>query len=190
MASLAQRWNLTDPVFAYDDDLGFDLEWTFSNFIQDNNADFTIYDGDGCKEGSNEITSNMGAYLPYTGHEIIGPVDSSGDGFRKAKLHLEILPAGLPTSPILEYTVGSNAKVEFCVRYELWTNDENDPDRIEINFQETIITMYVDLTDGFKMLEDVSVKPNEKTEESASLKCEVEAFVCNKQNFPVNTGLL
>jgi hypothetical protein len=69
------------------------------------------------------------------------------------------------------------AKVEFCVRLSLYTPDIG----IEVNFLETIVTLFVDLTDGFDIA-DVNVAPLIKETKTATQVYEVEAYQCGTNN--------
>jgi hypothetical protein len=42
-------------------------------------------------------------------------------------------------------------EVELCLRYMLWTGPTSDPYALEVNFLETLLTLYIDLTKGFSI---------------------------------------
>ena len=63
----------------------------------------------------------------------------------------------------------------------MYTDDTNSPNAQEVNFQETQITFFADLTDGFEV-GDVVVKNKDKIQRNASVDCEIIAYECDRQN--------
>ena len=199
-ASLQQKWNLTNPEVTYSK-YQFNLVYTTSDFIQDGWVSYKLYDSVLCGEGGggNDITSssNNGVtggqnYLTTTGliaksstPYVYGP--ASGEGYRDYLLSLNIEPKHIGTSPIYTEPTRSDGsivgEITFCARFSLWNRDdfdEADTSAIEINFQETVMTIYVDLTDGFD-IEDIGLKPKQSNE-TANIGCEVFAYHCDRNN--------
>jgi hypothetical protein len=59
-----------------------------------------------------------------------------------------------------------------------------------VNFQETLVLFYVDLTDGFNVT-NFTVTSKNKIEKDAYVKCEIEAYECDEFNQPLeNPGYL
>eukprot|EP00980_Cylindrotheca_fusiformis_P030495 scaffold24914_cov117-Cylindrotheca_fusiformis.AAC.1 len=182
------------------------LRWRVSDFIQDHQATYHIYDGVGCKDGSNDITddindwANNNAYMQNLGirpdnSTLYNPL-SNGEGVRDMRLFLSVQPTAL-NAPIFYYedANGLKAKIEFCIRFSLFNGDEaeaeNSPlDIVEVNFQETIITFTADLTDGFQ-IENVIVEPADKNKEEARIGCKILAYECDRSNKAIdNPGYL
>jgi hypothetical protein len=187
---LYTRWNIQEPAFNYTN-LQFSLNWKVSDFVEDRFMDYRIYDGFGCKEGSNDITEesndliNGTAYLFTPG--IIpsaltphNPGPTSGSGERSVHLRLSIQSANIAESPIFAddaTQAQTRAEVRFCVRYSLWNDYPLLEDSLEVSFQETLIYFEVDLTDGFEV-GGIQVADAEKGLETANIACEVIGYEC------------
>jgi hypothetical protein len=200
LQDLAQRWNIQEPTFNYNNtDLQFSLNWKVSDFIQDKHMYYRIYDGFECKDGgADDITESSndinGTYYLYTSGLVVSTLtpynsnpDTSGSGERNAHLHLSIEGANIADSPIYgDRTNGAQAaaQVRFCVRYSLWNDHPNNDNSVEVNFQETVITFDVDLTDGFEVAA-IDVKPKDENIETANVACEVIGYECNPDNTPI-----
>ena len=57
LATLAEKWNITDPTFDYDR-LEFDLDYGVSDYIAEGMFSHGIYD-ENCKEGNYEVSNNL-----------------------------------------------------------------------------------------------------------------------------------
>jgi hypothetical protein len=182
------------------------LGWKVSDYIQDRFATFTVYDGFECKEGSNDITDKISdiqsgnAYFQTLGvrPDSATPVETDpktvGDGVRDMRLFLSIQANGISRSPIYSETTTNNgeikAEIAFCVRFSLYNEDPDETGAVEVNFRETLITLYVDLTDGFQVGE-IFVQDKLKGQETASIACEIVGYECDDQNQPLeNPGYL
>eukprot|EP00529_Nitzschia_sp_RCC80_P024681 CAMPEP_0113514268 /NCGR_PEP_ID=MMETSP0014_2-20120614/40310_1 /TAXON_ID=2857 /ORGANISM="Nitzschia sp." /LENGTH=438 /DNA_ID=CAMNT_0000410737 /DNA_START=793 /DNA_END=2109 /DNA_ORIENTATION=- /assembly_acc=CAM_ASM_000159 len=105
--------------------------------------------------------------------------DNAGEGG-------EILPtdnvAEVNSNPVYtEETVGNvTAQVRFCVRYSLYTGADvgNNAD-VEVNFLETIVTLDVDLSDGFTV-DDISVAPRDRLVRTAAQSYTCEGYFCDQ----------
>jgi hypothetical protein len=175
------------------------LEWQVSDFIQDRYASYSVYDGHDCKEGSTDITATISnynknnIYFQNLGLQPDGSTPpNSGLGYRDIRLFLGVQPTAAE-SPIFYYTDdegGLKAKMDFCVRFSLYNEDPDDPNSVEVNFQETLVAFYADLTDGFEIT-DVTVKSKDQIERDAYVQCEIDAYECDDNNEPlVNPGYL
>ena len=91
-----------------------------------------------------------------------------------------------------EDTLGSQvtAEIRFCVRFGLKTLG---PTSLEVNFLETLITLNVDLTDGFE-IDSIAVEPKDKLVRTANQVYQVVGFRCDSDNklisdlTPINQG--
>jgi hypothetical protein len=180
------------------------LKWQVSDYIQDRLATFRIYDGFDCAEGSNDITDAVSDFYdnniplqnfgvrPDSGTPYNSDPATSGTGFRDFRLFLAVQPTAAESS-IFYYTDDENqsmAKIDFCVRFSLYSDDPNADDSLEINFQETLVTFYADLTDGFEVA-DFTAVDKAKNEETAYLGCEIIGYECDDDMQPLeNPGYL
>lgn len=186
-------------------DSQFSLEWEVSDFIPDAHATFTVYDGLGCKEGgANDITSaindfyakDSSAYLQNFGlqpdpNTPYNPA-SMGDGLRRMRMFMGVQPTAA-NAPVFHYTGekdSQKARIDFCVRFSLYTGNFKSKESIEVNFHETQVTFFADLTDGFEV-GDVLVKNKDQIQRAASIQCEIIAYECDRQNVRLeNPGYL
>jgi hypothetical protein len=104
------------------------------------------------------------------------------------RLYLDVQPT-VRNAPVFHYeddSKQSKARVDFCIRFSLYQEDA-----IEVNFQETQVTFYADLTDGFNV-NDVFIQPKDKNEENVAIDCEIIAYECDRStNQPIpNQGFL
>jgi hypothetical protein len=82
------------------------------------------------------------------------------------------------------------AEIRFCVRFGLFTLG---PTSLEVNFLETLITLNVDLTDGFE-IGSIAVEPKDKLVRTANQVYQVVGFRCDGDNklisdlTPINQG--
>lgn len=180
------------------------LRWRVSDFIQDHQAAYYIYDGIECKDGSNDITDDVNdwnsnnAYMQNMGlrpdNSTLYDPDSNGEGVRDMRLFLALQPT-TENAPIFYYedADGLKAKIEFCIRFSLFNGEaeaENSPDVLEVNFQETIITFTANMTDGFE-IQEVFVEPANRIKKEASIECKIEAYECDRDNIALeNPGYL
>jgi hypothetical protein len=173
LQTLAQKWNITDPTFGYEG-LHFDLDYQVSDFIHDDMCTFKIFDKD-CQEGGKPVTIFTAASEPLTG-TFIG---NGGLGERVLALDIDIDAETITSDPNIyseDVAPGAvTAQIDFCVRFSLWTNTE---DPIEVNFLETLVVLYVDLSDGFDIGE-VNVAPKLKDINTANQVYLIDGYQCD-----------
>jgi hypothetical protein len=182
------------------------LGWKVSDYIQDRFATVTVYDGFECKEGSNDITDKISdiqsgtAYFQTLGvrPDSATPYEpdpnTTGDGVRDMRLFLSIQANGITKSPIYSETTTNDGEVKatiaFCVRFSSYNEDPDETGAVEVNFRETLITLFVDLTDGFQVGE-IFVQDKLKGQATASIACEVVGYECDLENQELeNPGFL
>ena len=171
-ATLQQKWNLTANGFAYDT-LSFTLDYITSDFILNNMMNAIIYD-EQCQEGNVLIPSTE---LNYTVVPDATP-PGVGDATRNAAVAIDMNPATISNSVTYsEQTISGQvvAQVRFCMRFGLLTNTATP---IEVNFLETIVTLTVDLTDGFS-IDTITVAPKDVAIKTASQSYQVEGYQCD-----------
>lgn len=180
LATLEEKWNISDTDSSYAD-LQFNLNHTISDFVLDSMISYEVYDRD-CQDGNVLVPESA------VGSSI--QTDSTPPGEGDAIRNTDILLSVNPNNIANEQTVYSEesvdgeliAKVDFCVRFSLWT-PTTPP--IEVNFLETLVTLLVNLTDGFS-IDDVTVQPKEKLLNTANDEYSLEGFQCNQQNVPLS----
>jgi hypothetical protein len=180
LASLEEKWNISDTNFSYAD-LQFNLNHTISDFVLDDMISYEVYDRD-CQDGNVLVPeSALGSSI-----QTDSTPPGEGDGIRNTKILLSVNTNNIANEPTVysEETVDGMliAKVDFCVRFSLWTPSMPT---IEVNFLETLVTLLVNLTDGFS-IDDVTVKPKEKLLNTANNEYSLEGFQCDQQNAPLS----
>jgi hypothetical protein len=110
------------------------------------------------------------------------------------RLFLSIQANGITKSPIYSETTTNDGEVKatiaFCVRFSLYNEDPDETGAVEVNFRETLITLFVDLTDGFQVGE-IFVQDKLKGQATASIACEVVGYECDLENQELeNPGFL
>jgi hypothetical protein len=177
---------------------------------------YQVFDADNCADGlvdgtSNDVSTVMGdltagnAYLiPYftvdSNTAYNDDTTTSGNGIREVFLHMEIQSSKISSSPLYTESaiIGNvDAEIRFCARFSLWNDyptfnnrTEVNENAVEVNFLETIVTLNVDLSDGFDVA-SIAVEPSDRTLETAAIACEVYGYECNLDNTPIsNPGFL
>jgi hypothetical protein len=177
LQSLAQKWNITDPIFTYDG-LHFDLDYQVTDFINDNMVIYSVWNRD-CQEGGISVSNTVlsSSKEPLTGDAYAA---GGGAGERMLAIDVELEAATITTDPNIyseDTTPGSvTAQIDFCVRFSLQT--DTAPNEIEVNFLETLVTLYVDLSDGFEIGE-VSVAPKIKVINTANQVYLIDGYQCD-----------
>jgi hypothetical protein len=177
LQSLAQKWNITDPVFTYDG-LHFDLDYQVTDFINDNMVTYSVWNRE-CQEGGISVSNTV---LSSSKELLTGDAYVAGGGLGERILAIDVdLEAATITTDQNIYsedtTPGSvTAQIDFCVRFSLQT--DTSPNEIEVNFLETLVTLYVDLSDGFEIGE-VSVAPKIKVINTANQVYLIDGYQCD-----------
>lgn len=109
----------------------------------------------------------------------------SGDFLRNIAINVTVNPANVETSIVYrdEYDedVKKEAKVEFCMRFSLYTNGDTP---IEVNYLETVVGLTAGLSAGFE-IEAVAVAPKDKLITTAIQDFEVDAYQCTDNYEPL-----
>ena len=185
LQTLSKKWHITpDPSFTYGG-LAFDLDYQVSDFIDDGMTAYAVYTS-GCKETGTAVPVTV-----LTSHKAVltGEVynaNNNGDGVRDQKLTVGVNADTIAASDIYmeDTTVGSaTAMIDFCVRFSLQTTNHEGP--IEVSFLETLVTLFVDLSDGFA-IGDVNVVPNIKIQSTANQGYFLEGYQCDLANDALN----
>jgi hypothetical protein len=186
LQTLAKKWNITDPTFAYEK-LRFDLNYDVSDFINDDMTGYKLYTPE-CKEGGVLVTD--GSFLSTDEPALTGDgydPNNNGNGIRKQAVSLTLLPSSITASNIYaeNTTVGAvTATIDFCVRFSLETTGGT-----EVNFLETLVTLFVDLSEGFTIGE-INVEPKVKLTNTANQVYLLDGYQCNADNTKLTTSEL
>jgi hypothetical protein len=169
LATLAQKWNLTEPVFEYGSN-SFTLDFTVTDYIAQGMTKYSLWKAPDCQEGNQELDTST-AFKSKSSSDVAG-----GSVF----LNMTFDPETISSSDIYTESEIDNqmiAVVRFCVRFGLWTPDtQNTP--VEVNFLETLITLTVDLTDGFE-IGSITVEPKNRLVRTANQAYEVIGYECD-----------
>jgi uncharacterized protein (UPF0297 family) len=179
LQSLAQKWNIEDPTFSHES-ISFDMDYLVSDFVLDTMTDFSIWDV-GCEEGGYPLSNDIINVVMSTQPGFVQ--NAAGTGNRTIELDLDLVSEEIVKEPRIftDIFIDGKAKavVEFCVRFKLSTPGGG----VEVNFLESLVTLYVDLTDGFSIGE-LNVSPKIVAEETANQGYEVDAFFCKPDGSP------
>ena len=200
-ASLAEKWNLTEPTFAFDANT-FSLAFPVTNFIVDGQAQYSLWTSPNCKSDNGKQLDQSGVFsaksLTPNDALLDGEQLDSGDFTgRQAQINITINPQNISSQAAITDGIYSQqevnnqqiATVKFCVRFGLWTTAEmNVQTPVEVNFLETLLTLFVDLTDGFK-IGAIEVEPKDRLERTANQAYEVSGYECSADsNEPLDAG--
>jgi hypothetical protein len=180
LQTLARKWNITDPIFTYDA-LGFDLDYTVSDFIDNTHTLHTLWTSPGCQEtGATVPGTVLSSTRPVLTGAAYDPVNN-GNGVRDQKVTVGVNAATIAASDIYaeDTAVGAvTATIDFCVRFSLLTTGA---EAVEVNFLESLVTLFVDLSGSFAITE-VNVEPKIKITNTANQVYLLDGYQCNDAN--------
>jgi hypothetical protein len=181
LQNLVKKWNITDPVFTYDS-LAFDLDYQVSDFIDNINIVHTLWTSPGCQQTGAQVPAGvLTSNRPGLTGQAYNP-SNNGNGARDQKVTIGVVPATITDSAIYaesNTTVGAvvTATIDFCVRFSLLT----DGTPVEVNYIESLVTLFVDLSDGFE-IGDVNVVQKDKVQNTANQVYLLDGYQCNDAN--------
>jgi hypothetical protein len=182
LVTLAEKWNITDNGFEYES-LSFILGYVTSDFVLNSMIKAELYDTE-CMEGGVIIPSSELNYTIQT-DDNDGSQPGLGDNPKNVSVKIDINSDVITDS--VTYSEGTDngelrATVQFCMRIGLFTNSEPP---IEVNFLETIVILYIDLTDGFA-IDTISVTPRDQLVQTANQAYQVEGYLCDYNNIELS----
>jgi hypothetical protein len=170
-STLQERWSISNPAFDYDNPsitLGFEINEYISLVEQ---VQFTLFD---------ETCENA-----YTGTGLSGSrgssFDTGVDGDEKHSIDILVsIDSEKISGDTQVYSEGMvddqmMATVDFCLRFALHITDSAGG--LEVSFLESIVTLNVDLTDGFQT-GAVSVEPYARCKFEGEKEFLVEGYLC------------
>jgi hypothetical protein len=177
LATLAEQWSITDPVFAYDG-LDFTFDYAVSNVMTIGQAYYEIYDA-GCQAGNTPVASG----ISEPGLEDVVELIEANEGLfsatgKNARVPFSIDANTIATSPIYSEVDNAGtitATIVYCVRFGLKTLGGTPT---EVNFLESIVTMTVDLSNGFA-IDTIAVTPKDTLLNTALTTYTVNGYMCN-----------
>jgi len=120
-----------------------------------------------------------------------GSTDSGAFTGRNATIIAAFNPQTVTNSLIYNDTSRNgqaSAQIRFCMRFGLWTTrDMGVKTPVEVNFLETLVTLTVNLTDGFE-IGAINVAPKNRLVRTANQAYEVRGYECTADSFDELTG--
>jgi hypothetical protein len=190
LATLAQKWNISDPTFVYNS-LTFTLAFGVSDYIKRDldMVKYTVWD-ENCDtaegvplwpaaagNGITSVTNDTATSLMLS----VGGVPSGGDSMSQdVGITIAIDSATVSANSNIyteDTTVGAvTAEIRFCVRFELHT-PKYLATVVEVNLLETLVTLSVDLSDGFE-IGSIAVEPKDRLVRTANQVYRVRGYQC------------
>jgi hypothetical protein len=183
-STLEEKWEIGEvPTFAYTS-LDFSFTFAITDFIIPGQAQYKLYTA-GCKEGGTALGTGDGlvddALVDTTNtvrnDESVTPISLS----KSATVEVSVDPTTIVNSDLYteDNDVGAvTAQIQFCIRFGLFTDGGNT--EVEVNFLETVVTLDVDLSDGFQIA-SVAVAPKDKLVRTAAQAYQVEGYICTEE---------
>ena len=179
-STLEEKWAIgEEPTFTYES-LDFTLTFLITDFIIPGQAKYTMYTQE-CQEGGTELAAS-GSGL--TGTALEDTTNTNRETTvtldQQVTIMISVDPTAITSNTDI-YTESDQpgdvtAQVVFCVRFGLYTDGFAE----EVNFLETVITLDVDLSDGFEIA-SIAVEPKDKLVRTAAQAYQVEGYVCTDQ---------
>merc|ERR1712224_1106033 len=181
---LDTKFNLTGPFFEFDSLRNINMDFLVSDIMDDSMGGYTFYDGFNCKDtdgGSKDITVNDGYLLSRLRTDLVPIGDGSGE--RKIKVNMNLDPEKIIDSGLYHEKEGSNgnrATIEFCLRFSVYNTDKTDPNTMEVNFLENLVTLDINLMNDFSL--DVNLAKADRVVRDAYMDTAVDAYICDSDD--------
>jgi hypothetical protein len=200
LATLAQKWNISDPSFTYES-LSFTLAFGVSDYIRRDldMVKYTVWDENcdsaegvslwpaAAANGLTSVTDDTATSLEMSdnGAPTGGDIMSQDVG-----ITIIIDPGTVSANSNIyteDTTVGAvTAEIRFCVRFELHTPNYLST-IVEVNFLETLVTLSVDLSDGFE-IGSIAVEPKDRLVRTANQVYRVRGYQCGVGEFELTAA--
>jgi hypothetical protein len=191
LATLAEKWNLTEPTFTYDANT-FSLVFNVTDYIVNGQANYSLWTAPDCQSDNGIALQNSPIFESHSSTPNTALVNGARDenaasSGRATQIDItfdpeEISSQDAVTQGIYSQEVVDNqqiATVKFCVRFGLWTTTAMGVKTpVEVNFLETLLTLFVDLTDGFQ-IGAIEVAPKDRLVRTANQAYEVSGYECS-----------
>lgn len=182
-----QLYDISEPFIEKPDGLEVTLTYKISSLQTEENIQVEIYD-QGCRDNNGdtpylvdtdnvlipELSLKAPALVSTTRQAVPSSSSSSSSTAQNLELSITIDPDGIVNDSQI-YNVDESV-IRFCVRVMVFVDGT-----IEVNYVETVVTIDVDLTDGFAV-EETRTAPKERLDKRAMFRGEVEGYFCDPSN--------
>lgn len=120
----------------------------------------------------------MGSALRLVESGISNSGNTTYETRRQETLTISMDPLAISNEQDIFTDGDGEARIDFCVRYGLYTGNYIDSNNFEVNFVETLVTLLVDLTGEFNVT-GINVAPKERLKRTANEDYGLEAFQCS-----------
>jgi len=195
------------PVMVYDSNYAFDFSYNVTNFIKPGQGSMAIYTSE-CRSEGGTILDTMGSSIRPGGASTDTNTTGNNEGFKKVAvvaatttttlpqvtdpidiepnkqitMRVELDPRNFAANPAIFNKMSDEiSTIKFCLIFSLHALGADGSTReAEVNFQETEVTLNVNLQDKDAefTLEDVSLAAKGKTSASDDVSYTPEAYVC------------
>lgn len=174
-ATKEEQYKITNPSIDFNGP-SLMINFTVSDFISNGMFEYSLWDT-GCKEGN----VNASNFFDATAAEL--PTDQlDGSGTRVTSLMLDMKLDKMANSVVAyDYYIdgAQKATVEFCVRFGVYSSPSLEEVH-EVNFEEVVLTLYVDLSDtGFVLIEEHDLIGKDEFDEEQDQSYGSEGFLCD-----------
>jgi hypothetical protein len=179
-STLEEKWAISEtPTFDYSS-LDFSLTFGITDFILPGQAKYQMYTS-GCMEEGTPLANQTSGLIAM---ELIDTANTERQDDvtlnQEATIKISVDPTTISGNTELyseDTTIGAvTAQIVFCVRFGLHTPGDD----VEVNFLETVITLDIDLSDGFE-IGSIAVEPKDKLVRTAAQAYQVEGYVCTDE---------
>ena len=174
------------------------MAFPVTNFVVAGQAQYSLWTAPGCQSDGGTALKESPAFKSHalTSNALLADGESQDSGTfggRAAQINVTISPQNISQAVGIysqqEVNNQQIATIKFCVRFGLWTTTDMDVKTpVEVNFLETLLTLFVDLTDGFQ-IGAIEVEPKDRLERTANQAYEVSGYECSADsNEPLDAG--
>lgn len=168
--SLASKWSIEEPSHTFVDETNtFTITFAVDSSITQGNTGAIIYEK-GCRDEGNELVDADGIVGLKTAVDTVGLATMTFDFDPKVLTDNSNIFTPFPDE--------ARAEMQICALFMLQTDDG----LIEVNYLETIITIFFDLTAGFEV-EGISVAAKEQPDDIGpvgfSKSYGIDAYLCD-----------
>lgn len=183
---LAQKWKIDDPDPTLSGTTAIDFVYGTSGDT-DVTLDYKIFKNDAAECDTPMQAFNSGSFTDERSDSANTGLTFQGDAATadSPKVTVTFVPAGLTAALSPDFYseaqaansegvggLGTRATIEFCIRFSLYSSTT------EVNFQESVIKIFIDLTDGFDIA-TVEVAPKDRLIRTSTAGYQVVGTLCS-----------
>ena len=163
------------------------MAFPVTNFVVAGQAQYSLWTAPGCQSDGGTALKESPAFKSHalTSNALLADGESQDSGTfggRAAQINVTISPQNISQAVGIysqqEVNNQQIATIKFCVRFGLWTTSPSVATPVEVNFLETLLTLYVDLTDGFQ-IDAIEAEPKDRLTRTANQAYEVSGYECS-----------